>query len=94
VITFKEHIKLWLDSKISVDDGMFIQDVKFLAPLPLIPFVVISMFLEPRSRLIMISLIVGLVLSIMWTIFILRVRREKKAEWVSPTRWTDQNNGY
>jgi hypothetical protein len=84
-----------IDARISVDDGLFwITDLRALMAWPLIPFFVVTLLADPPSTVANVAMVAMLVLEIWWTVFLFRRRAAKKREWVEPTRFSDQNNGY
>lgn len=84
-----------VDGQISVDDGLFwMTDLRALMAWPLIPFLAVALFADPPPTVANIAMVAMLVFAIWWIVCLLRRRADKKRNWVEPTRFSDQNNGY
>lgn len=84
-----------IDAQISVDDGLFWgTDLRALMALPLIPFLVVMFLAHPPSTAANVVGSAMLIFEVWWIIFLLRRRAAKKRNWVEPTRFSDENNGY
>jgi hypothetical protein len=83
-----------IDDQISVRDDRFWWDLRFLIWLPAFPFAISLCFIELPSTL---GYIVGGLMFaclVPWVRFLLRRRAEKKRDWVEPTRFSNERNGY
>ena len=84
-----------IDGKISVDDGLFWgTDLRALMAWPLIPFLVVMFIADPPSTAANVVASAMLIFEVWWTIFLVRRRAAKKRNWVEPTRFSEENNGY
>ena len=84
-----------IDAQISVhDDRFWATDLRALMAWPLIPFFPVMLFVDPPSTTANVTLVAMLSFEVWWTIFLFRRRAAKKRNWVEPTRYSDENNGY
>ena len=84
-----------VDAQISVDDGHFwLIDVRALMAWPLMPFLIVMLFVDLHSTGGNIALGLMLIFEVWWTVFLFRLRAAKKRSWAEPTRFSDDNNGY
>jgi len=83
-----------VDAQISVKDGLFLTGLRWLMTWPLIPFLIALCFVETPSALANGIAIAVLLIEVPWVIFVVRRRAAKKREWVEPTRFSDDTNGY
>ena len=83
-----------VDAQISVDSGMFYNDLRGLMFWPLLPFFIAAPFVA-GNELVGWLMVAGTVLiEVLWVIFLFRRRAAKKRNWIEPTRFSDENNGY
>ena len=92
-MTLVEDFLFWTDEQISVKTP-FWSDIKWLAWLPMWPFLATVMIWFENEPLRQGALIIGFVLSVAWTAFLFRRRHLKKKTWIEPTRFSDENGGY
>lgn len=83
-----------IDSWISVDDNFWMTDLRTLLAWPLISFFMVIRLADPPSIVANVAMVAMLVFEIWWTVFLYRRRAAKKRDWVEPTRFSDENNGY
>lgn len=83
-----------IDAQISVKDGLWISDSQALMAWPLVPFFVVMLLADLPSIVANVAMVAMLVFEIWWTVFLYRRRAVKKRDWVEPTRFSDENNGY
>lgn len=84
-----------IDSQISVDDGLFwATRSRALLAWPFIPFFGVVLFAETPSPVVDVAMVATLIFEVWWTVFLFRRRAAKKCQWVEPTRFSDQNDGY
>lgn len=84
-----------VDAQISVDDRLFwATDLRALIAWPLIPFFVLIFLANPPSTSANVIAAAMLIFEVWWTIFLFRRRATKKRDWVDPSRFSDENNGY
>jgi hypothetical protein len=93
-VTLRDHFLFWIDSQISVKSTFFLQDLRSLMLLPLVPFAVISMIWFENEVVRQVSVILGCALVIPWTFFLFKRRKLKMETWQEPTRFADKSNGY
>ena len=93
-MTLREHFLFWIDSQISVKSGFFVNDLRWLMPLPLLPFLVVGLIWFENGMVRKSAIILGLALVIPWTVLLFKRRKFKMQTWQEPTRFADKNNGY
>jgi len=84
----------WVDRQISVRDGLFWMDLRWLIWLPAISFLVALFAVRKPSALAYTLGALAFISVVIWTVFLFRRRATKKRNWVEPDRWYDETNGY
>jgi hypothetical protein len=83
-----------IDARISVKDGLFWTDLRALMAWPFLPFMLVVILTGPSSTSANVALVATLIFEVWWSVFLFRRRAIKKRDWVEPTRFSDENNGY
>jgi hypothetical protein len=92
---FRQEFVDWVDSQISVDDGLFwFTDLRAMMAWPAVPFIVLIVLADPPSTAANIAFAAMILCMAWWTAFLLRRRAAKKRSWIEPKRFSDDTNGY
>jgi len=83
-----------VDAQISVDNGMFYNDLRALMFWPLLPFIIATPFVAGNESVGWFMVGSMVLVEVPWFIFLFRRRAAKKRSWIEPTRFSDENNGY